>query len=156
MFRRSLETSLIVERLAKCEPGDVVSYEELSTLLGTRVSGVTSQLQSAKRVVLAEHSLYFDIQRGAGLICAGNDGRIASAKDGIKHIHRAANRKLKILGTANVAAMTNEEKMQFNTVASHVGVLAGITTARAQNKLAAAVAVSEQCLPLVKTLEAFK
>ena len=66
-FIKSIDTVIIENRLRNTVPGEIVTYEELSTLLGRDyVEFCRSNGTTAQKSLMSEHSMFFDCVRGVG------------------------------------------------------------------------------------------
>lgn len=64
----SSDTRVIASRLCKLEPGQVISYDELNTLIAGNVrNGKAHNLHSARRVISREHGIATGTVRGVGV-----------------------------------------------------------------------------------------
>jgi len=72
IFRRSHDTDVLVNMLSKLDPGDVITYDELSKVIGRDVREGTARgaLLSARRVLLKEQQKLIEVcERGVSLKC---------------------------------------------------------------------------------------
>lgn len=153
----SIDVRLLAERLKKATPGEVISYADLSSVIGQDVRGRQgyARLKSARRVVQREANMIFEAVTRQGLKRCDDMGIVKVAQSCIDSIHRRATRGLKAIACVNVDTLDNNGRILLNATASHLGVLRQVTTAKSQEKLTQAVAKTSDKLPLQKTLEAF-
>ena len=154
---RSYEVGLLVERLAKLVEREQITYEELSKLLGENAQSERNRgrLASARRIVEREHGIVIVPIRNVGLMRGDNAAITATGHATIKHVRSVSRTRLKALGCVDVGKMNNEEKIQFNTVASHLGVLKEFSGTAAVKKIESAVQATADRLPVAKTVAAF-
>lgn len=154
----SIDTRLLANHLSKANPGDVLTYDDLSKVIGRDVRGKQGyqRLQSARRVVRRENDMIFATIAKVGLRCCDDAGKVRIANGYIDRVHSAAKKGINVVSAINYDKLENNDRIALNATASHLGVLHQITTAKAQKKLTQAVTEVNDKLPLAKTLEQFK
>lgn len=152
----AVDTRLILQRLEQAQPGDLISYKELSGMLGRDVQReARSNLMSAIRAALSSE-MVFGTVRNEG-VKRLTDSELAGVGEGTRaHISRTARKAVrKMTLVENFAGLTNEEKIRHNTSLSMLGAVGHITSSRQSKLLESRVSVKLEELPLQKTLEAF-
>jgi hypothetical protein len=157
MFVRSFGTQQLVQRLTGAEIGETIEYDELSQIAGedVQVRG-RGMLQSAVRILQAEFRRVFVSVRGVGVQRADNTGIVQTGTQRLQHIHRTAKRAMNTLGCVDPAKLDPAAQQEFNTKASHLGMLVHCSSPKATKRIAASVEQTQQKLPLDKTLDAFR
>jgi len=153
----SIETSLLVERLKQSAVGDVVTYAEMSTLVGRNVQGDGySAMASARRICQREERMVFEVIRNEGLKRLNDSGIVATGGVNLKRLGRQARRGVKTLAcVTDFDALPPDQQVEHNMTMSMLGALAQMVKPKQQEKLRLAVANAQQRLPLTKTLEMF-
>lgn len=137
--------------------GEIVIYAELNKLIGGDVQGKQRyMLDAARRTVLNEDQMVFEAVHGEG-IKRMNDVEILDVGDqSRKRVNRICKRTVKKLACSDPKNLTTEQQLDQYTHMSMFGALALATKPNSFQKLKSAVSVSQERLPLNKTLEAFK
>ena len=155
-FTLSIETQLIADRLSAVAMGEQVSYDELSKIAGSNVREDRGALESARRVVLREHGIVFDVVRGSGLIRLDDNAIIESRARDVRHINRAAHKAMVKQSKANYESLTPENKLAFNTTGSLLKLVSIASSRDANKRMRIAVTAANQQLSLAQSLEALK
>lgn len=153
----SVDTRLLYQRLIKLQPGEAVTYDELSALIGADVRVKRrSNLYSAMRKALSDHVVCSAVIKYG--IKRLQDDEIAGLGDGVvDRIHGAAGRAVKKLScVSDFDALSNDNKVKHNAAMSMVGAIALATKPSRVEKVTAAVRTAQSQLPVAKTLELFK
>jgi hypothetical protein len=109
-FQQSEQTAAIVATLRGVNQD--ISYVALSKAVGFRVTGATSSLISARRVLESAENIVFDTVRGQGLIRLDDAGKVASTERHARTIGRTARRGRKRLNTVeNFSALKPKEQL---------------------------------------------
>lgn len=154
---RSAETSLLIKRLKTAKVGDVIQYEELNKLISGDVQDRHRyMLDTARRAVLNEDQIVFEAVHGEGIKRMNDEEILGVGDQSRKRIHRISKRTAKKLICSNYEKLTPEQRLEWNTHMSVMGALTAVTKPSSVQKLKSAVSVSQERLPLNKTLEAFK
>jgi len=153
----SIEAKLLYQRMRTMKPGDTLTYEEMSEIIGRSIQQVRHVLYTARKMAEREDLLTFGTITSEGIRCLNTSEIISTGDTAIRHIHRTARRaarRFNCVGDLNL--LPNEEKIRMNTKASVLGVLAHITTAKSLRKIEAPVAQTMEAIPHAKALEVFK
>jgi hypothetical protein len=157
MFQMSVDARLIRQELAKVANGKEITYGELATIIAKPVSGATSALQSARRSLLNQDGIVFDVIRGEGLIRLDDEAKVSASDRDIKRVRRAAR-----AGAKKLASVEFFEKMPAATQVSHTAKLSALTAIAhiasdgSVKKIADNITPGRSTeLPILQTLEAF-
>lgn len=155
-FQRSIDTQILMDRLAQAAIGELVEYDDLSKLIqrDVRESGYGS-LMSARRALEAESSIVFEVVVSKGLTRMDDSGKVNSAKAKVNGICRAARRVKRRLGAVDVSKLDSPGRLLFNATATIAGVLDVMSSRSGQRRIEAKVAVTQDKLPLAATLSEF-
>lgn len=154
----SIDARLLYQRLVKMEIGDFVSYRELGEIIGRDVQNeARGYLKTARIMCEREDGKTFGVIINEGLKCLNNSEIIGTAAYSIGHIKRTSVRSIKRLRCINdLASLPNDEKVKLNAYASILGVMEIMAKPKSIKKIEAKVHETQDQLPYVKTLEAFK
>lgn len=152
----SVDARMVYERLLTTSVGEVVTYDELTKLIGrnTQNSG-RPVIATARRKAMNEHRMVFAAVRNIGFKRL-NDGEIVeTAQHDVDKIRRTSRRAGRRLTTVDFDALSNDKKIRHNTYLSMFGALASMTTGGTVKAIEKEVTKAHSALPLAKTLEAF-
>jgi alkylated DNA nucleotide flippase Atl1 len=153
----NIDTVTIYNRLSIVEVGDVVTYSELSHLIGRDVCGAARGcMTSAVRRALNDGRVFAAV-RNVGYRLLPDD-RIASVGiSAVAHIRRSAKRAARKLACVReFDRLPNDKKIEHNTGLSVLGAIAQCASAPAVKRVSRAVEHAKAQLPLARTLEAFR
>ncbi|MGE3932390.1 MAG: hypothetical protein AB7F67_04020 [Rhodospirillaceae bacterium] len=155
----SVDTNLVFQRLETAEVGEVVTYAELTVLIGRDVTTrARHNLTSAVRRAERERGMIFAPQRGVG-VKRLSDAEIVEAIGAVPAaLGRRARRAARWLAAvADWDALPPALKARHNAYLSALGALTEITRPATIAKLERHVDQRHrQALPVAKTLDAFK
>lgn len=155
----TIESQIVLDRLLKAEQGEIVTYAELSELIGVNAQEEGYRyVAAARRKALNDRSAVFEAVSGLGIKRLHGEEVVDHASSTIVRMRRAAQRgmkKLTSLSEDEYANLPNEHKIKHNTVASMLGALTVFTSKPAALRVEAAVSRAHASLPLQRTLEAF-
>ena len=151
-FERAYETGLFVERFRKLETDEMLTYGELSVMVGYNVQTKRSHLDSARRIILAEENVLIETIHGVGLRRSGNTGALGAGTRSRERICRESRRGLRRLGCADIAVMDNAQRLQFNGTAGVLGVLQECAKPKTARQLEGRVKAAGERLPVQKIL----
>jgi len=153
----SIESQLVIERLLNTEEGDVVTYDELSTVIGRDIRLNRYCLHTAINKLLREHQIYFSAVRGVGVKRCNDPEKVDAGTSFVPRIRRMAKKGVRItLSVRDYAKMEKEMQTQHNAQVSLLGAIGAISAAPKLKAIAAKVQEAQEKLPLAKTLEALK
>ncbi len=110
----SIDTRTIANRLELVETGEVVTYVELTKLIGKNVQGEgRSTLESARRFVLREHRRVFGVVLNEGLKRLSNDEIPDTRISAEAHVRRHAKRTIQVLLAANYDALAPQKQREL-------------------------------------------
>jgi len=154
----SADARLLYKRLSEMNSGDFVSYAELSAIIGRDIQHEgRGYLNTARLMCEREDSKTFGIITNQGLRCLNNGEVINTAAHAVTRIKRASRKSIRRLQCVNdISALSNDEKIRLNTYASILGVMATMAKGSSIKKIEARVQETQEQLPYIKTLEAFR
>lgn len=154
----SADARLLYQRLAKMDVGDFVSYKELGEIIGRDVQNeARGYLNTARLMCEREENKTFGVIINEGLKCLNGSEIVNTAAFSIGHIKRTSRRSMRRLRCIeDLSALGNDEKIKLNAYASILGVMATMAKQKNIRKIEAKVQETQEQLPYVKTLDAFK
>lgn len=155
----SIDTQTLERALLIIPVGGVVSYSELSGLIGRDVQDDASHnLSSARHRVQRDHAMCFEPVRGSGLKRLSDEsivGTVAAAFGRVRNIARRGRNRLACV--QDFDALPNDLKVRHNLAASIFGVLSHVTKESSAKKLEAGVANGKHdAMPVRRFLDAMK
>ena len=150
-FQLSTDSKALAQRLRECVVGDKLSYDALSAVIDrdVRIDGRGS-LASARKIVMREHRIVFDVVRNEGLQRL-NDTQIVSLSGKARdHIRKTTRKTVRALTCVDYDAMDRGQQVKHNTELSTLGVIAELTTERSIARLAVKVEEAGTEIPAVK------
>lgn len=154
----TVESRLLYQRLQKMEVGELITYSELSNIIGRDVQdNGRGSLNTARRMCEREDQKTFGVITNEGLKCLNGSEVISTAEYTAGHIKRTSRRALKRLNcVGDMNQLSNDEIIKMNTYASLMGAFVVMGKESNVKKLSSAVEKTQDQLPYTKTLEAFK
>lgn len=154
----TVESRLLYQHLQKMKIGEMVTYLELSNIIGRDVQGSgRGSLNTARRMCEREDQKSFGVIVNAGLKCLSGAEVISTAEFATGHIKRTSKRALKRLKcVGDLSKLSNDEVVKMNTYASLMGAFVVMGKESSVKKLSSIVEKTQDQLPYAKTLEAFK
>jgi len=151
------DARVLIGRLRELSSNEMLTYEDLSQLIGRDVRTVgRGALTTAMNRLMRDERMVFAAVHGEGIKRLDDSGIVRVGVGGIERVHRAARRSLLKMGCADFSKLANAEKITHNATAAALGVLANITTQHKLKKLESKVSEKQEPLALAKTLDAFK
>ena len=158
-FTTSIETRLLYQRIRKMQVGDVVSYGELSSILGAdvRLTG-RSALYSARQIAERDDTIVTEAVPNVGIKRLSDSENILSAGAVFTKIRRAANRGVsRLTALQNFDALSDTEKTLHNASVSALAVVKMMAKPKSVERIAGAVNTTNTGqLPIARTLELFR
>lgn len=154
----SVDTNLIYQRIERAEIGEVITYDEMSDLIGRNVrTKAAHNLASARRRAFNQRQMVFDAVHKVGIKRLNDVEIVTTTQQAIDKARRSARRAAKrITAVRDFDALPKELRVKHNTFMSALSAMAAITKAGPMAKLEKIVGEAQQTLPLAKTLEAFR
>lgn len=151
---KSADTSIIENRLRNTNPGDIVTYAELSTLLGRDVvTFCRGHINSARRTLVKE-SIFFDCIPNEGYKRLDNKEAVHASDAYTLRARRAARRGLVHLQNVPFDGLDDDAKRKHMTVSAQLGAIDLFSSGKATKKIEGAVNVTHK-LAIGETLKLF-
>lgn len=158
-FSVSIETTLLVERIKTMAQGDLVTYRDLTKLVGQDVQGEARHiLQSARRICQREYQVVTDAERNVGIRRLTDVELTTSGLQVFAGLRRAAKRGIdRVTAVSDFNALPDEEKIRHNATVSALAVIRVMARPKSVDRIAAAVNTTNTGqLPIARTLELFR
>lgn len=153
----SLEAQLLYARLQEAQPGEEITYRELSEIASRNVQTTASTaLHTARKRCENIDHIVFSVIRDVGLRRLLNDEIPQNAQQKIDHIRRTAKRAAKQMACVNYQALSTKAQLTHNTNMSLLGVLSEISKPGAAKVLEQHITATQQALTVGKTMELFR
>lgn len=158
-FRVSTETRAIYDKIVKMSVGEIVTYLELSKLIGDdiRANG-RAPLNSARRMAQRDNQIVLDVVPKVGIKRMSDIDVVGSANATLGVVRRAARRGInRITAVSDFERLPVEMKIKHNAAVSALGVIAAMSRPKEVRKIEAAVNTSQTGqLPVGRVLEMFR
>jgi hypothetical protein len=154
-FAKSVDTSIIEKRLRDAKEGDVVSYDDLSTLLGRDVREHCRGNMSSARNALIEESIFFDVIDGVGYKRLTNEESLSSPRSHLKRATNAARRAVKNLSNIKFDELSESGKKTHLVTSAAAGAVAMFGGAKGLKKIENKINSDPKQLPIGETLKLF-
>jgi hypothetical protein len=143
---RSWQSVKIYNRIVQMEPGELLSFDDLSELIGKDVRAVRWLLQSARNRALRHDGIVTSAVHGTGIRRVTGEGKVNEAGERLKRLRRGARRAALINRSMGAEEWTEmSEGARVRAVAQQAQLAAiEATTARKQVKELEAKATNER------------
>lgn len=154
-FERSLESKQFYERLSEVNPGQRITYGQLSELMGKKITGGYPHLQHALKTLEREGVIFANV-RGEGYERLDDVGIVDTFEMERLHIRRKATRVMnRLTSVRDFNSLPNEKKVAHNAAVSGLSAISSMLHPRKMRNLEQAVEKAQHHLSLTKTLAAF-
>jgi len=152
----SVDTQVLIDRLKKVEPEQLITYAELTSAIGKNVqNGARHLLETARRRLIHDNQILFDVVINEGLKRVQGDQIVAVGSRGVKMIGRQARRTAKKIGCIgdDYHKLSKEQQHRFNGVGT---ILSFVSHATKEKQVAKISEAASEKIPMSKALELFK
>lgn len=136
---KSADTLIIENRLRETKPGDIVTYDELSKLLGRDVRAFCQANVRTARHTLEAESIFFDCVRSEGLKRLTSNEAAFASDSHRERISSAARRGLRHLRYVPFDELEDEAKRKHLTMSAQFGAIQLFGSSKATKKIESAV-----------------
>jgi hypothetical protein len=154
IFQRGVDSIKLRDELMLTPVGSIITYARLSEVLGKPVSGTTSALSSARRIVEHEDKILFGCVRGQGLKRLDSEGVVDQASTKTQAVRRRARRVVKTLTLAVFEDLKEASQRKAVAVASVLFVIADLAKEKSINAVELKAYGRSDQLPVIETLKA--
>jgi len=156
-FVPSVDTQAIAKRLEKAEPGEVVTYDELSDIIKHNVqNGHRHILYSAMNLLQREKRMVFGVVTKVGLQRMPDADIATSWKHDLDIIRRRTTRSSRRVSCADFDNLTHIQKREAFTGLSVMGALRMFTKKDAVKKIEGAVDKEPKRMDYRESLQLFQ
>lgn len=156
----SYETQQLVARLTeavKDECYDIVSYDELTSLIGFNVQNSgRSYLTSAKEIVERETGRLLGTVRNEGVKLLTPEEQASIGTESVTRMRRATSKSIIRVARVQTEKLTHDQLREHHATASVLGALHLFTKPKSVNKIKEAVSPSAGKLAIGDTLKLFE
>lgn len=132
---KSADTSIVENRLRNTEPGDVVTYDELTTLLGRDVRAFGIGNVATARKTLVGESIFFDTIPNEGYKRLDTEEACSASKHYVRRVKSAARRGMVHLQHVPFDGLSDDGKKVHLTTSAQLGAVALFAGASAEKKI---------------------
>jgi hypothetical protein len=140
---KSADTLIVERRLRETTPGDIITYDELSKVLGRDVRKHCVGCLRTARNTLQGESIFFDTLSGIGLKRLDNDEACKATGHYLTRSRRAARRGIKHISHVPYEGLTPETQREHLTLSTQLGAIdlfsSGKATARIESAISGVV-----------------
>lgn len=155
-FTLSADTRLLAQRLRSVAEGETITYRTLGEAIGGAVDGSTSSLHSARRILMRDHMVVFDVITGVGLKRLADRDIVATTGRMARDLRRAAERGVATLTCVkDFGALPRADQMRHTAVTATLCAIAQMTAEKALASIEAKVTPTMHELPISQTLAMF-
>jgi len=152
-----VDAAILLSRLMKADPGQVIEYAELTALIGRNVQAEARYIMESARRHARKERIYFGVVTNVGLKRLDDSGKVKAGAGMINKIRRTSRRAAKTLAAVeDFATLPNELKVAHNTALSVYGIITQATGRKMQQRISERVDGAERGpLAMKKSLELF-
>ena len=152
----SPDTQLIIDFLAKAEKEQIITYQQISAVIGFDIKDKYYLLATARKNLAKENILFISI-RGIGIKRASDHDKVVQ---GCSRGRRSRNQLRKgvqeLASIENYQSLSREDQVRHNLSLGVYGNLLQFTSAENMKKIEQAVRQENKPLDFTKTLELFQ
>lgn len=152
------ESRVLAGRLSRLQPGEEISYKELSDLIGQDVqNGSRNRLNAARRIVERDHHMVLAPVLGKGIKRLDSNDAPVIGESARKTISRKSRRTVKrLIAVVSDASISNDARIAINAELSMLGAIAVCANDRNLKTITDAVKIAGNELAPSKAIEALK
>jgi len=132
MFRASVEAQMLAESLAEAAIEQVITYEEMTILIGKDVRLVRHTIATARRRLMREKGMVFASVVGVGVKRLSPDDTVGEAESITKRSRNANRKAMQTLDTVEYADLTGDKRNEYTALQAQARIVA--LTLKTQNK----------------------
>lgn len=154
----SAESAAVISRLKECAVGQIVTYAELSSIIGYNIRERRAALHTARRRLLADERMHFATVVGEGVRRINDAEAGRSLEHDVRAARSAGRRGLRKARAIDLTEVPKDERAEIVGRASLLALIDRAGAPRAQEKILAAVKESDatDALPLQRALAALR
>lgn len=156
MFEKSADTLIIENRLRSAAVGDVVTYEDLSTLLGRDVRQFCRSSITSARHTLEGEAIFFDTIANEGLKrITESEAVTKTVPNYVARAKSAAGRGIRVLQNVQYDKLDDATKRKHLSTSAQLGAIKLFTSTKATKAIEGKVEQTKATLPIGETLKLF-
>jgi len=154
----SIESAALTSRLRECKPGDIVTYAELSLLLGKNAREHRGPLQAARHRLERDERMIFEVIRLVGVKCLSAPEAAASMASHVRRVRKAARKGVRKAQAIDILQVPPEARAGLVATASFLALVDSAGAPASMRRLEASVEKqpTTQFLPLQRALAALR
>lgn len=122
-FKRSLDAQLLYERLVKAAVGELITYEELSAIVGRDVRNDCYSALGTARDIAKGDRIVFDCVTNEGLKRLDDAQTVSAGAEYISRAKNAAKRGARIVAASRYENLGPADRVKHNTTLSVLGAM---------------------------------
>ena len=153
---KSHDTTIIEKRLRDAKAGDIVTYDELSRLLGRDVRlHCLGNVKTARESLEKEEKIVFDTVVNTGYRCMTEADKSTSIDRIRKQIKRRAKKGLTRASVTDFSALNEDQKQKHLTSITQLGVIQEFVSAKGTKKIESKVKQISTAISIGDTVKLF-
>lgn len=148
----SFEAGIVRENLSALQPGEQITYEALTAIVGIDVLKFRNVINMARKRLLKEEQKVYQSIHGVGLVRLNDQQIVGKGFSTTKKIGRIARKGIQIVSAANYDALTQADKVKHNVSLTVLNMMQHATGRSALSQLENVVTKEQKRLPLHDTL----
>ncbi len=155
---RHWQTQALVDVFAELPEGTVTTYQELSKLCEMSVSAVKKRMTNARNMVLEEHNVIIETERGKGVIRLPQTQIAHPVSKARLRMRNAAKKGAKLIsfGITDFKALPTDTQTVVRMESAIFGTIKMMTNPKGRRLLQAAAAAANEDLKIGRTLDLLK
>lgn len=151
---KSVDTSIVENRMRTAAVGETVTYDDLTKLLGRDVRTYCRSCLATARNTLVKESIFFDTVPGVGFIRLSNDEACKSTRHYVAKSRSAVRRGLRHIRNVPYAGLDPESKREHLAISTQLAMIDLFSTSKSEKRISGAVH-DESPLAIGETLKLF-
>lgn len=152
----SIDGQVLTKRLAEINPGETITYGEMSNLIGRDVRKEGhSALVCARKYLLRDYQAVFESVMGVGLKRLVDNEIAKIGSHYLRRINKMSSRGIEKLSAVDWNNLDNESKIRHNTDMSALAVQKELSSPRKLKSIEQVVITANRRLPIGETLAIF-
>ena len=150
-FKLSADAVAIARAMESIEVGQVLTYEQITALVGRDFRAVRAAVASAARLLQRERRIVFGNVRNVGFMRLRDEEIVDTYDQDRARIRRQSMRSAKRLVCVDYDALPKEKPVKHNLALSMLGTITEISSTGSLRKVESAIASCGTSLPAAKT-----
>ena len=152
---KSADTMIVENRLRSTEIGDIVTYDDLSKILGRDVREFCLGSIATARKALIGESIFFDTISKEGYKRLSQEEACGTAKHYVSRVKSAASRGMKHLQNVKFAELSDDAQKKHLTTSAQLGAISLFSSANSEKKIEKRITTSSGPIAIGETLALF-